>query len=342
MKKSLSYIAFLFLVIVVVLELSLRLAGYQTFQLPDYHSYSDPKEALLPHPTKGIFLAPGSFEISIQNHGNLNYQLNHTPDSQRSTGYQKDSIAKPRVVFYGCSFTYGSAVSDKASYPFILQQKFPQLQIENRAVPSYGQVQLLMELRNNPNYLMGVDHLIINYLSFHNERNSMNRNYREKLRLGFLLSQRDRKELSANFAYPYAVLEEDSLYIKQLEIKRIKSFFPLRRYLAISQQAELVLNHLLQNEQEELATTEAIFKEIASHCRQKGVAVSVSFMDNKDQRIALQKSCKHLNINTIDLSIDWSKEENSLLPVDPHPSGIAHQLFAQKLQPLLERITLSN
>ena len=75
--------------------------------------------------------------------------------------------------------------------------------------------------------------IILNYLSFHNERNTLNPGYQKKIRDGYAIS----KKMDAGIArfkcsYPFGYLENGLLKIGSRSIQEINSTIPLIEYSA--------------------------------------------------------------------------------------------------------------
>lgn len=319
---------FLFVTVFILLEIGLRLIGYQAFTLPDYSFVSDPVHCFEPKSNLGISLIPGNFEVTINKE--LHYRVKHTKDSLRSTEPTSHD-SKYLVQFHGCSFTYGTGVDDEETYPSLLNQKFPTVSIQNHAVPGYAQLQLLNQLKSNPEKFAGTNLIVLNYLSFHDERNTLNANYQEKLNIGYQITKRQYPSFSGDFTFPYAELENNQLILKQKHIQKIhkKSFW--RNNSALVNWAVKLYQNSKVSENEDVRVTKAIFKNIHTLCSENSIDLLITFM-NKDQRsIELMDYCEKLGAKALDISIDWGNPLFTNQPFDKHPSAEAHQYFADKI-----------
>lgn len=90
-------------------------------------------------PMLGRVMLPGAHEI-----GGVLYRIE--ADGGRATG-AGEAAGRPEVWFMGCSWTFGSGEPDETTFPWLLQRRLPHLAIRNYAVPGYGTVQNLLDLR---------------------------------------------------------------------------------------------------------------------------------------------------------------------------------------------------
>lgn len=334
MKVFYRLILFLF-TILILLEIGLRCIGYHPFTLPNYSFVSEPKPCYEPRNNLGVSLVPGNFEVTI-NKG-LQFKLIHTIDSLRSTGttnHEANSI----VQFHGCSFTYGTGLNDEETYPHILHQKFADLNIQNHAVPGYGQVQLLNQLKTRPEKFAGTSCIVLNYLSFHDERNSLNANYQEKLNMGYQLTKKRQTAFFEDFTFPYAELNGNQLLLKQKHIQDIYENSFWRNNSALINWIVTFNKTLSVSEKEDTEITKAIFKEINELCSEYSIDLLVTFMDNNKSSFQLKEYCESIDVKTIDISIDWENSNYTNHPFDNHPSSLAHEIFVEKLSKSLNQI----
>ncbi|MGK0390822.1 MAG: hypothetical protein ACI94Y_003582 [Maribacter sp.] len=107
-KNTVKLLLIWIIIIVVLLEISLRLLGYQPMQIPYGFLQSTPKNAMVSDSILGMTLNPGKFNVTI-NH-ELKYTATHLTSRERIT-YKADSSHLNSIFIYGCSYTYGTAFS---------------------------------------------------------------------------------------------------------------------------------------------------------------------------------------------------------------------------------------
>ncbi|NQX98670.1 MAG: hypothetical protein HRT73_12445, partial [Flavobacteriales bacterium] len=303
-------------------------------QIPDYSIQSVPENCMLPHVSMGMNLNPGEYEVTLNKEHT--YTVLHTLDSLRSTGRLlvegAATVGLPIIEFQGCSFTYGMGVDDEDTYPFILQQQFPNLIIKNYAKPGYGQVQALKHLVQSIEDKKQPDYFILNYLSFHDERNSMNKNYRQKIKMGYDMYLKNNSIVGENqYNYPYASISNRVLQLKKVAIKSIYDHFPLRDKLTTVNLIENSYNRFQINEDQDDVITKKLLEKINTLCLQNGVKLVVTYMEKNIPTKEVITYCESLEIATIDITVDFNDHVYTNYPLDPHPSPLAHQVFAEKL-----------
>lgn len=327
----------IFMVItIVLLEIGLRLFGFGTFQLPDFSMNSTPNRHIQPDDELGVRLNPGTFEVTLNK--KLKYTATHLKNGQRTCGTNTiDSTKQLTVAFYGCSFTYGTGVNDWEVYPYLLQKKHPNLKIENRAVPGYGQAQILVNLEKELSSAEKPDVLVINYLSFHNERNTLNASYCQKLRMGYEITKRDDIGIARfKCAYPFGVIENEKLKLDQLSIQEISSTFPFINYSASMYALQNLWDEKSVDAANDEKVTLALLDEIHEICSKYGVKLFISTMMDDAVTKRFTAHCKANSIPTIDISVDLTQKGFTNAPYDQHPSAKAHKIYAEKLSNLLD------
>lgn len=339
MKKKMRSIAkrsiLLLFITFFLLEIGLRLFGLGPFELPKYSMISTPDRHLLPDPHLGVQLNPGKYEVTLNQQ--LKYTATHLENGYRSCG--ESHVDDPLVAFYGCSFTYGTGVSDEQVYPYLLQEKFDSLKIENRAVPGYGQAQILASLEDDLKKPHKPDVIVLNYNSFHNERNTLNASYRQKLRMGYEITKRDDAGIARfKCAHPFGILKNGKVELNVLSMQEINSTFPLISYSAVMHTLQNLWHLSSVDAAEDEKVTLAMMDQIHSICTKSGVKLVISTMTNDDITRRLIAHCKKRSITTIDISIDLSQKGFTNKPHDQHPSAKAHKIYAEKLTEFLRSL----
>lgn len=326
----------IFLVItIILLEIGLRIFGFGTFELPDFSMKSSPSMHITPDEELGVHLVPGTYQVTINKE--LKYTATHLNSRQRTCGSVSDTGTL--ITFYGCSFTYGTGVNDSEVYPYLLQQQFDSLKIENRAVPGYGQAQVLVQLEDDLTNKEKPSILVLNYLPFHNERNTMNTGYQQKIRMGYELTKKDDSRISKYpCSYPYGEMVDGKLNMKKMSIGEINSTFPLISYSAITNTLQNLIDQKSVDAEQDEKVTQAMIREIKRICDDFDVKLVVTYMMNDAETKRMIQFCEEISIPTVDIYVDLNQEGYTNAPHDQHPSPIAHKLFAEKLSTFLQTI----
>jgi hypothetical protein len=300
---------------------------------------STPTRHLLPDEQLGVRLNPGQYKVTLNKL--LTYTATHLANGYRTCGESK--VDGPLIAFYGCSFTYGTGVTDEEVYPYILQKKFESLNIENRAVPGYGQVQMLVVLEQDMHKPNKPSVVVLNYLSFHNERNTLNASYRQNLRIGYGITKRDDPGIARfKFVYPYGKIEKGKLVLDQLSMHEINSTIPLISYSASMNWFQNLWDQSSVDTNEDEKVTFALIDQIQRICAKEGVKLVISTMTNDKATNRFIQHCESRSITTIDIAVDFTKKGFNNKPFDPHPSALSHQKIAEKLEGFLKKYRKEN
>lgn len=343
MRKKIGVFAkrsvFFLIITIILLEIGLRIFGFGPFELPKFSMRSTPNRHLLPDEQLGVRLNPGHYKVTLNKH--LSYTATHLTSGYRKCGESK--VDGPLIAFYGCSFTYGTGVTDEEVYPYLLQEEYNFLKIENRAVPGYGQAQMLAVLERDMHKPNKPSVVVLNYLSFHNERNTLNASYRQNLRIGYGITKRDDPGIARfKCAYPSGKMVNGKLVLDQLSMQEINSTFPFISHSAATNALQNLWSQKSINAQEDEKVTFALIDQIQRICAKQGVKLVISTMTNDKVTKRFIQHCESRSITTIDIAVDFTKKGFNNKPYDQHPSALAHRKIAEKLEGFLKKYTKEN
>lgn len=321
-----------------ILEIGMRFADFKVLEINEEYFHAEPKDCYTPKNGVGVGLVPGKFQITIN--GVLKYTATHTEDSMRTSGFRYADTLLPLVEFYGCSFTYGMSVNDHENYPFLLQRTFPELEIHNRAVSGHSQIQLLNRLLRQPEEFKNTKCLVLNYLSFHDERNTLNPNFQQKVNIGFQIREKE-YDLLDDFYFPKASLKEGHLSLDKMHIREIKKSLFLEQNSVLIHALKTALRNMSVDEEMDFEVSKSLVKAIAIKAEEMGIPFVLTVMSNDSRGKQMMSYAQQLNIEVLDISVDFSDPVMTNQPYDPHPSAKAHQIFADKLKPLMQRFSLA-
>ena len=169
----------------ILLELLLRILGFQPYQHTEFKVVSNPPNAYTGHPTLGIQLNEGDFDITVNNQ--LTFQATHQLDGFRSVSHAPNSD-HPEIWMLGCSYTYGYGVNNDENFTSLLQNRYPQAQFRNAGVIGHGTVQALMQLKKM--MVQGPPKMVLlNFSSYHFMRNTLSQQYRSHLKIGYSIEK---------------------------------------------------------------------------------------------------------------------------------------------------------
>ena len=332
-KQKLGYALFLIICFLLLSELSLWILGYRPFTYQPYKITSDPKMCLLPNKIYGFSLNPGTYKVTINDHHT--YTSTHNEDSLRITSYEPIDSATLSLHIYGCSYTYGFGVDDSLSYPFLLQQTLKDVRVINHAVPAYGTLQALMQLKKHEKNAALPNILVINYASFHNDRNVLSPTYRRNLWMGFAAANEGNKQKYIDCKFPYAVLEDDKTVVKHEAWDAIDNNWPLRTYSAFVNFLQTTIENNSFPEESNLLVTKRIMEEISMLCKENNIKLIVTGITKDVATSEMLLYCTTLGAKTVEMGIDLKDKKYHNAPYDTHPNSLAHKIFSEKVKMLL-------
>lgn len=329
--KKLSLFFISLTIVLIVIELFLRLGGFEVYQLPKLNFKSNP-EGCIGKDSLGFHLVPGSFRVLVSD--SLEYFVTHGFDSLRVTSYHADSdTPKPKIFIFGCSYTYGQGVNDNETFPFLLQDAFPEYNIFNYAVPGQGTHQAFLRFRQaleNGNF---PDLVIVSYATFHEERNFLSRSYQHKLYQGCEVYNED------TLIYPFVELIEDTFVIKYGNVLDKFKPTPFRQVSVLANFIDESLSEVHSNQRKQLMASQTIVSAMHELCLQHGILFVIADVESSHQSKIISKFCQEKPIEYIDISPDFSAGIYRNLPYDFHPNALAQQYYADRLTEYLEHLT---
>jgi hypothetical protein len=327
-KILLLYLVFLFLLAAIFLvcaEVIVRFKGTQPFQVTDGSFPVVPGgHRTMPHPTLGYTGLPGSFVGTMPT--GYSFRATHLPSGRRIThplDTYDGSHRKPEIWIFGCSWTYGWSLSDEETFPWLLQERFPEYEVVNFGMDGYGTTHSAMQFREalkskSPKVV------ILAYAGFHDVRNTLSRVRRKYVA--------PHNKLEAPVVHPNARLENGELRYSVEQVEYTE--FPLMRHSALVHYLEWrYIAHETPRHQNR-AVTLAIIADMADLAKKHEASFVLAAIDGAQETLAWAKD---KDIPGLDISVDRTLPENSNRPHDSHPSALANRRFADKLEAFLRQ-----
>jgi len=151
-----------------------------------------------PDPRLGWRTVPGHYVVPPYVPDGESATLTVWPDGSRATA-ARPVDSERRVLLLGCSFTFGWAVGDDATWAWGLQALEPELRVVNRGVNAYGTYQALLLLEEALARGERFARVIYGFHEVHEERNVAAPRW---------LALLDRLSHRGNVEVPYATLDE--------------------------------------------------------------------------------------------------------------------------------------
>jgi hypothetical protein len=216
---------------------------------------------------------------------------------------------KPGIWIYGCSYTWGWAVNDQDTFPWLIQQRYPEYDVRNYAIGGYGNVHALLQLRDELSHGKKPLIAVFGYNSFH-----LPRNVAAPSRIKEFQAIRDIGLLH----HPMALVDAGG----KLEIK----YIPLVFVDMPDPDSNTMIN-----------VTRRIFDEIYEICRCNNIEPILAFQTG-DESDPIVRYCKERGFTIADISLDNTKPGFNNLPYDIHPNYKAHKVYAEKLIPVIQKL----
>jgi hypothetical protein len=327
-NKILVYAAYLLVVGVIFVagaEFLLRQNGILPYEPTDVTPVVLPGGKLYQsHATLGYSYIPGEFTVILET-GYI-FNVTHLPNTLRVTRRIDGSplrAEKGELWIFGCSLVHGWSIEDEETFPWLLQERFPDYEVTNFGVGGYGTIHSLLQFREalkskTPKVV------VLAYAGFHDERNTFSRFRRKSVasanKLGPLIQ-------------PYARLNDDEqlqYFFADVEYPE----FPLMRYSALAHFIELEYNFYEAVSHKSHFVSRRLVKQMARIARQHGVTFILA---NIYEGRAMQEYAQENGIPNVDIAVNLYLPANSNLPHDSHPSAIANRQYADKLEIFLRR-----
>jgi hypothetical protein len=327
-KKRLYYIFFLLILFFPMAEIAARIAGYKPYKVVPFTIHTEPKNCLIGDSVLGLALNPGSFVVTMNQE--LVYKTTHLPNGRRSLGRRHPERDK-KLFLFGCSFTYGMGVNDTCSFASILQEKQDTYTIDNFAVPGYGSVQSLIQLRKEMKKGNLPDRVILCFSYLHFERNALTPSYRKSLLMGYARSGRTTPKTLKNARFPYY----EKGHLKSVSWDNIYNNWPLRESSAAVNFFNSIQDKKVKESIDVQKTTERVILDIHELCLENSIPFTLCFLDENNEIKRLENFCDSVGVSTSRIGWDYKNKELTNMPVDSHPNEKGHRFIATKILPIL-------
>jgi hypothetical protein len=222
------------------------------------------------------------------------------------------SAGDKTLAAYGCSHTFGTALSAEETFCSLLQGMFPKWRVENHGTGSYGSTQSLIQLRRDTRW-EPADYVTFCWIPSH-----LIRNVAEISWLQGLMKNMSREIREGR--YPRAALDGDgNLDLRWTRFPRwelmgldLTDFRPDRSYL------DLVAS--------------AIFRRAREIVTQSGGHFFVTVL-NGQLSTSLRRSLDAVGIPVVDASLNHPRY--TCQPDDGHPNALANRIYAEKIRDYL-------
>ncbi len=312
---------------VAVAEVAFRAVGHKPFKPPAPYSVEG-KPLFRPDPELGLIINPGAWVFPrLKEAGTIRVTHSRTGRVTVSRAAVDSSGSRGSIWIFGCSYTYGWGVSDEETYPWLVAEALPNWEVVNFAVPGFGTVHGLLQIKRLLRSGKKPTVIVIAYAYFHDQRNTYLRKRGKEIFLSCPLQVR----------HPYAVRGDDgSLVFKTAPITYRE--WPLMRRSALVHWLERQYLQWEASRTDSRAVTKALLKETVDLCDRHDIKLVVAGIDEnrRGDTEEILDYCRRLGVPTVDIAVDLRNTRYSFRPLDAHPNSCAHELYARRLTAFLK------
>ena len=247
---------------------------------------------------------------------------------RKSWEHQKGSgDRRPKIIFAGCSFTQGWALSDRETFPWKVQQKLPSFEVLNFGTNGYGTYQSLLLLERVLPAIPDPRIVIYGFIDHHEDRN---------------VATGDWLELLASYArrghvYVPSVTADEEGRLHRHPPERYQPL-PFREHLALVALAEKALAKIRTQGRAKQGriVTQQLMLEMRTLSSAQGADFAVALFDYSDEAKASYMDFLSKNgIGVIDCYVP--RREDFVVPGEGHPNGKLNSLWAECITDYLLR-----
>lgn len=288
----------------------------------------EPGPLLEADPLLGWRNSPGTHLVTYAS--GYQYATSHTHSGTRVT---RDPLREhryqglPRVEVHGCSFTYGWSVADGETFPWQLQAELPSHDVVNFGVGGHGTVQSWLRLKQSLGGEPAPALVVVAYGSLHDERNVLTRRFRKAIV--------PYSETIAGLSSPRARWVEGELVVASEPLRYERP--PLATRSALVELLDEGHCRLQRAKLREREVTRSLLLDLGEACRAAGVPLVIAGIGCDAPTRDMLQVLGAAGLRTVDISVDLTLPENSLLPIDWHPSPLAQATYARRLLAYLRR-----
>ncbi len=278
----------------------------------------------------GFVHVPGA--LTIQFPDGYTVRATHDETGLRATGpvSATDVPTQPSIWVFGCSFTYGMGLNDDETFPWMLQERFPEYGVVNFGQCGYGTLQSLIQLQQAFEERPAPRVAVLTYAEFHDERNTLLSHWRK----GFFYYN-----TLGPLQQPYARLGRDGrlrVRMSSVEYKGVPFMRQSALVHSLEEKCDLLLEQYVIRSHD---VSKALVEEFARVCAAHGVGLIVAGIDIHPLTTDILAFCRARGLSTVDIAVDFGGDGAfSLMPHDDHPNVTANRLYADGLEPVLREM----
>jgi hypothetical protein len=304
-----------------------RFAGYRPW------ASGDGGTALYkPDPVLGWVHKAGDYRIRAGWSDGRDIVVTFLDDGGRKTSNSLAAKSRGDFIIVGDSFSEGWALSDRETFPWKLQERFPSHRVLNYGTGAYGTYQSLLMLERALRLSVGPKAVIYGFFHHHPERNVAEAGWLEGL---------DRYSGQNRTGLPYVTLDKSGNPIRHDPVYYPR--FPFRRFFALVTLLEKAAARIASTQRtaQSEAVTRALLLKMDELSRAKGaeflfVPLSAPVEMKRDY---LGFVAEH-GIAHVDCSI-YPVPNELTIRGEGHPNGLANTRWAECISKALKKMSPS-
>ena len=326
--KNLSLSFFTVILLLLIIEISLRITGSSPRIIHDFSlsepitNISDENLGWSPKIGQHIF-KPWSEDGKIT-------KLTINNDKSRFTG--NNNSQKKKIIFIGGSLTQGWAVDDLETFSSFIQNKNKEYKISNFGVGGYGGFQSLLLLEKIFDKNKDIDLVIYGYIPHHEVRNVAAGSWMYLLNF---FSTRGFIKL------PYASIDNENNLVRYKPIKYINLPFGSKSALIAKLEKRIMKIRSLQRENKKFDISKAIIKEMNKISSENNSQFKFLVLENLSEE-KIKKYKKFLTKNDIDLiNCPIPQGQKYVVKGEGHPSALGHKVISECIYKEIDILNIS-
>ena len=323
-KRVLKKIVNFFLTIVMLFFIAENYLLYQRFPLFFSHDLADYENASFDH-----LLVWENIPNMIQDdQGELNVSGQENVDSKKRR-YIGNDVNNPskKLLFLGCSYTFGLEISDEDTFVYKLSRTFSDWQFDNNGVSGYGthQCRLLMEKLLSEHEPQKYDCVFYAFMNDHPHRVAYEYSY---------ITDREDKDVGI---LPYADFSwNGKVNYHGLDVMFVPGADKFRSCSFINSLYSSVKSIRAQSPENRSAIFNAVLDDMLQVAKKYDVDLSVLILDDSEYSINQEIINKGLNVYDIKLAELFNPEYHVDSSLEKHPNGLANDYWAEKISEILK------
>ena len=267
----------------------------------------------------GYTLNPGRFVLTFGDHTGCTVIASHNEKGRRITKMVPKRNAGRHIWIFGCSFTYGWSLNDYETYPWLIQSRFPDHDVQNFGVAGYGTLNSLRRYEEAITSEVEPDIVVLAYSPFmHGMRDTASRAFR--------LWTQGFSEIFGQRGRPFARLGPDA----ELQFGFLDTEYrsiPLSSRLSTLALVERSYNEIHDRSLRNQAVAERLVLEFGKKVLKRNGRFIIASIHGGEERLRVFRDA---GLETVAMAVPKAARFKNL-PCDGHPNAHANRLYAKTL-----------